>query len=193
MTISKQKIINDLDSLASLFDSFAKELRQSSEKLSKSITKAEARLSTKSVTNNSELQLLHSNLDKINKCCNTINTSVNYIGIIINTDKVNEIGNLFKPFEYYKKFNEDLLKDEYYKIKNYIIQHKLNIKNIEIDDYLNVNCKDCEDCKLCIDCDCCENCIDCIECELCRNCETCLDCGFCEFCSNKKHGRYKCY
>jgi len=74
----------------------------------------------------------------------------------------------FKPNEKNLKIN----KNELYKN----ISEKLNVnvediyKVINIDDNLNINCKNCIGCKGCIECVSCKNCMNC---ELCFRCEDC--------------------
>jgi hypothetical protein len=146
------------------------------------------------IDNESNSEVLQNRLRKIDKYYELLESNLNDISIIINSNKINEIDKLFKPFEYYQEFNEDLTEDEYIDIKNYTIKHTINtdIKHIIIDDYLNVNWYDdwndgqsnqiksfCKNCKLCINC---KNCNDCENCKYCEYCNECIDCKYCEKC-----------
>ena len=84
-----------------------------------------------------------------------------------------------KSFEYYyeniksiscfNKFN----KYDYIKILNYIKDNNISINNV--DEYLNINCQDCENCYCCINC---------YECGMCCNCKNCYKCNWCKKCIN---------
>ena len=140
--------------------------------------------------NEYDLKIVQNRLRKINKHYELLESNLNDISIIINSNKINEIDKLFKSFEYYQEFNEDLTEDEYNDIKNYTIKHTINIdiKNIIIDDYLNINWNVeqsnqiksfCKNCKLCVNC---INCNDCENCKYCECCNGCIDCKYCEKC-----------
>ena len=115
-------------------------------------------------------EFVQAKLAKLNKCCEKMKVNVD---LLFNSDDYLQ---KLKPFEYYKEFDENLSKYEYEHIKDYIINH--TIENIEIDDYLNVNCKDCKNCKLCVNCENCRNCIGCYNCDQCYHSEKCINCSY---------------
>lgn len=115
-------------------------------------------------------EFIQAKLAKLNKYYEKMKINVD---LLLNP---NDYLQKLKPFEYYKKFNKNLLEYKYENIKDYIINH--TIENIEIDNYLNVNCKDCENCKLCINCIHCCNCIECYNCHYCKYCEKCTNCSY---------------
>ena len=95
---------------------------------------------------------------------------------------------MLKSFEYYynlikEKFNYELT---IFNFEYHIGQ--INEQN-EIDDYLNVDCKNCTNCIMCIDCINCENCIDCKQCIKSKNCEGCYLLYKCENCNGRRRGR----
>ena len=94
-----------------------------------------------------------------------------------------------KSFEYYYDL---ILKNTGIKITREIFdEHIENIKNFSyIDENLNSNYKNINNCYMCTDifnsdnCVCCTNIIDCKKCENCKGCGDCENCENCEWCTN---------
>ena len=93
--------------------------------------------------------------------------------------------NKFAKFKTIKPILEQL-RDQY----DYINEHELVLN---YDEYLNINCNNCEDCIMCIECNNCDDCINCKNCinsDKCRNCtlcEHCICCRNCHNCFKSKH------
>lgn len=94
-----------------------------------------------------------------------------------------------KPYEYYYKKIKELHINENYEFNKLMFESfKKKLKkyngDIEIDDYLNINCKNCVRCCCCIDCDDCNDCMDCKMCGKCGGCISCFNCFKCVNCIN---------
>jgi hypothetical protein len=59
-------------------------------------------------------------------------------------------------------------------------------KESVIDEFLNIDCKNCVNCFLCVGCINCTGCAYCIDCYNCINCKSCKLCAICE-------NNYVCY
>ena len=110
--------------------------------------------------------------NEILKNNNDIKYHIDEIKKIINTTTL-------KPYEYYKKFNNELIFEDYELIKLRLLHEN----DVEIDDYLNINCNNCSNCKLCYKCDDCNNCDNCDNCDNCNNCHNCNNCYNCKKCN----------
>ena len=106
--------------------------------------------------------------------------------IIEYLNKVKQLITPLKPFEHYKKFNNELILNDYKLIKSKLLHEN----EVEIDDDLNVNCNNCKNCFVCYNCNDCKNCKYCYECNdcndccNCNNCHDCDDCNGCHCCCN---------
>ena len=119
-------------------------------------------------------------MNELNDLLNEINNEklVYQNQIVEYLDKVKQLINTpLKPYEYYKKFNNELRLRDYELIKLRLLHEN----NIKIDDYLNVNCQNCKNCFICYDC---KNCKNCYKCKNCNGCENCDKCKFCDDCYN---------
>jgi hypothetical protein len=90
-----------------------------------------------------------------------------------------KIVKILGPYEkYFNKIKEEydyeLPKDVYDYIVDYLVL--CSPSKFTVDEYLNVNCKECTNCVCCIGC---ANCVDCFICLFCR---CCIDCQMCERC-----------
>ena len=107
-----------------------------------------------------------------------------------------------KPFEYYKKNIEKYAHENNLTIDRAMFNSIYNeIQQYDIiDDYLNINCVNCEkcicckNCSNCTDCSCCINCDNCtnslsiVNCDNCKNCSNCSQCADCD----ESNELYKC-